>query len=118
MTITQANGDDYDGPDRRRSNGGTALERHIQTAVGVVATAAIIWMGSSLIDLNKEMVRTATQLSQVREDMKQLQDQYVRGTADRYTGAEARRDLGVIGMAVQKLEDRMDRYDREGRRTR
>ncbi len=108
-----SNGNPWDGEDRRKSggNGTSVFERHLQTGFGGIATVALIWMGSSVIDLTKEMVKTSTQLAQVREDMKQLQDQFIRGTADRYTASEARRDLGAISASMQKIEDRMDRME-------
>lgn len=76
-------------------------------------TAITVWVGFSLVDLGKEQVKTSTQLSQVREDMRQVQDQYSRGTSDRYTASEARRDFSTISAHIQKLEERIDRLDRE-----
>lgn len=106
----------WSGEERRQTVNGSSLERHITTGFATLMTLITGWIGFSMVDLGKEQVKTTTQLSQVRDDMRQLQDQYHRGTTERYTGTEARRDLGILGVQLQKLEDRMDRYDRETRK--
>ena len=106
---------DWDGIDRRsRPNGhASVFERHLQTGFAVIITGVTVWVGVSMIELGKEAVKTSTQLTQVREDMKSLQEQSVRAISDRYTADQARRDLAVISLQLQKLEDRMDRSDSE-----
>jgi len=106
---------DWDGKDRRSLPNGHAsvFERHLQTGFAVIITGVTVWVGVSMIELGKEAVKTSTQLTQVREDMKSLQEQSVRAISDRYTADQARRDLAVISLQLQKLEDRMDRSDSE-----
>jgi hypothetical protein len=110
--------ENWDGSERRvktYGNGGSVFERHLQTGFGVIITSVTVWVGFSVIDLGKEAVKTSTQLEQVRVDMKSLQDQSARVIADRYTADQARRDLAVISLQLQKLEDRMDRMERNRR---
>lgn len=106
----------WGGEERRARTNGSALERHITAGVAAVMLALLGWVGFSMIDLGKEQVKTTTQLTQVRDDMRNLQDQYIRGTADRYTASEARRDLAIVNAAMQRLDERIERVERAERK--
>lgn len=99
-----SNDDGWDGEERRQRPVSSALERHMQTGFAVIITGITAWVGLSLVDLGKEQVKTSTQLQQVRDDMRQLQTQYLQATQDRYTASEARRDQ-------QEVKDRLDRLE-------
>lgn len=78
----------------------SGFERHAQTVLGVVIAAGIIWLGSSNVDLSKELAKTTTQVAQLREDMRAMQEQFSRASADRVSVSELRRE-------VQRLDDRI-----------
>ena len=104
------NNSDWDGVDRRviiNGGGRSTFERHAQTVLGVVVTGGILWLGSSIIELGKEQSRATIQIVQMREDVRTLQGDLQRMSAERYTAGEARREL-------QRLEDRLERL--EGRK--
>lgn len=87
-------------------NGKSTFERHAQTVLGVVVAGGIMWLGNSNVDLGRELAKTTTlvaQIPQMREEMRAMQDQILRMTADR-SSSDVRRD-------VQRLEDKLDRLE-------
>lgn len=82
----------------------SGFERHAQTVLGVVVAAGIIWLGNSNVDLGKELAKATVSISQLREDMRSMQDQIVRANADRVTTNDFNRE-------VQRLNERMARIE-------
>lgn len=78
----------------------SALERHAQTVLGVLVAGGIAWLAQSNVDLGKELVKTTTQVMQLREDMRAMQDQIIRANTERVTSVELQRE-------VRRLEDRI-----------
>lgn len=95
----------WDGADRRAKNG-SVFERHLQTGFAFVIVSLTVWVGFTMVDLSKEQVRTSTQLMQVREDMKSLQEQAARANQDRFSSGAA------IGAQLQRIENRLDQLER------
>lgn len=88
------------------SNGKSTFERHAQTVLGAVVAAGIVWLGNSNVDLGRELAKTTTlvaQIPQMREEMRAMQEQILRMTADRSSGDV--RDM------LRRVEDRMDKIE-------
>jgi len=111
MSNGNGNGNTWNGEDRRTPQR-RSVESHIQTGFAAVLTALVMWMGYSMVDMIKEQVKSTTQMTQLRDDVKGLQSQLLTSNSDRYTANEARRDMTTIGVTMQKLEDRLDRLER------
>ncbi len=105
--------DNWDGEERRR---GSLFERHAQTVLSGIATLLVVWVGSSVIDLGKEQAKANVQLTQVVKDVGSLQTQMQIAGSDKYTATDARRDLVAIRDQLAKLEERLDRREREVRK--
>lgn len=102
-----SDGNNWDGDERRSGPRATsALERHAQTALSVLVTAGVIWVGSSVIDLGKEQIKTGAvtgiKLEQLQRDVTALQAQLLQQSLDRVTISDVRR-----------LEERIDRLERK-----
>lgn len=99
----------WNGEERRTNgNGRSTFERHAQTVLAIAVAAGIAWLGSTNIELGKEQSKTATQIGQMREDVRELRSELARVSAERYTAAEARREM-------QRFEDRIDRLEQRDR---
>jgi hypothetical protein len=80
----------------------STFERHAQTVLGVVVASGIVWLVNASVDQGKELAKTTTQVAQARDEIRALQDQFLRANAERVTTADLQRE-------VRRLEDRIDR---------
>jgi hypothetical protein len=58
-----------------RRNAGR-MERHFQSAVQALIVALLIWVGSSLIDLQKASASTQTSLAEVKDQIKAMNGRF------------------------------------------
>lgn len=87
----------------------SVIERHLQTILSSIITVGIIWLASSMLDVQKEQIRTTEQVSQMRFLYTSLQEQFTRLTAERYTAAEAAKDRAATEARLKRLEELMER---------
>ena len=57
-------------PQDRRITDKSAFERHIQTAVGAMIIALVVWVGSTLTENQTALTELKTNVSYMKEDMK------------------------------------------------
>lgn len=89
----------------------SVLERHIQTAIQVLAVALLMWAGKALLDLSQTVAvleeRITAQgatLIDMRSDMRDMSDTY-------YRKAEAQRDLDAIERRIGRLDGRVSQLE-------
>lgn len=97
--------------DVETENQRSVLERHIQTAIQVLAVALLMWAGKALLDLSQTVAvleeRITAQgatLIDMRSDMRDMSDTYYRRT-------EAQRDLDAIEQRIGRLDGRVSQLE-------
>ena len=75
------------------------MEKHIQTTIGAVMVALLMWVGYSISEMSKSVARLEVQVDNLQQEVKRLQ-------GDRYTKADSARDLGAV---YKTLEDHTER---------
>ena len=90
---------------RRREDKNSVTEKHIQTIMAAIIIGLITWVGVSVTG-NAELLATLTERSfhqgtQIEEMRTQLQE----ATKNRFTRADADRELGVINRRLTVLEN-------------
>lgn len=98
--------------DRRPvSTGGSALERHAQTIIGVVVAGLLGWVGVTVQDLTTTVARMEEKIIGLNRQIEILQSQ----TRDRYTKQDAERDLGIVRQTLEDHGDRIKQLERQSR---
>lgn len=96
--------------DRRSgASGGTALERHAQTLIGIVVASLLGWVGVTVQDLTTTVARMEEKIVSLERQIDILQS----NTRDRYTKQDASRDFGVFQKILDDHAERIRRLERK-----
>ena len=83
------------------------MERHIQTVLLSVIVAALLWFGSSVVDVregfarqDEKMISVQAQLAQIQSDLREQSDKY-------YPKADAEREMTSFRSDIRTLRERV-----------
>ncbi|WP_342594538.1 hypothetical protein AAGT95_16760 [Salinicola lusitanus] len=95
--------EDQDMPVRSRP----IMERHIQTVLLSVIVAALLWFGSSVVEVregfarqDEKMIGVQSQLAQIQADLRSQSDKY-------YPRADAEREMTSFRSDIRTLRERV-----------
>lgn len=82
----------------------SALEKHIQTGIGVVLVAFAVWLATSVSEMQQDVARMQVQMTNMAEKTADLKI----GMANRYTSSDAERDRAARDLAHERFEDELN----------
>lgn len=95
--------------DRRKQG---AMERHIQSIVQAVIVALLLWVGATLLDVQKATIEATTSLVEVKNQISQINSRF-----DRYpTRDEVEARFETANNARIDLSHRVDALERKDSR--
>ena len=86
-------------------------ERHVQTAVGFVIVGVVGWVGVGVSDSREAIARMEATILGLQQQVVDLRTQVREGTNDRYTQADADRDLARVMKEVGDNRRRIERLE-------
>lgn len=87
------------------------LERHTQTILGVVATALLLWVGSTISDNSETLGRFDERMKGMESQLKDVKNTVSLSNIDRYTGTDAREDKEQLMYMFGQLEKRVEKLE-------
>lgn len=102
--------EDQDMPVRSRP----ILERHLQTILLSVITAALLWFGGSVVEVregfarqDEKMISVQAQLAQIQTDLREQSSKY-------YPKADAEREMSSFRSDIRTLRERVTVLEGKG----
>ena len=71
----------------------TVWERHFQTIMLTISIMVLGWSGKTTLEASKQIEVLNTKIEHLQSDFKEFKDDVKTATRDRYTSADADRDL-------------------------
>lgn len=84
----------------------SVLERHIQSAIGVVLVGLVAWVGLSINQQGASIAALNERVSNLQDQIVYMRDDLRERTVSRYSKDDAKRDLAVINDRINSLEGR------------
>lgn len=98
--------DEWNGEERREMRqDGIGIERHVQTAIGVLVAGLFLWFGWGA---QEQVTRLDERVLNLQHDLKQLRQDIQEGMSDRYHAQEAIRDLQLRDQRIDSNSKGLD----------
>jgi len=86
-------------------------ERHFQTIMLTISIMVLGWSGKTTLEASKQIEVLNTTLGYVQAGLKELKEDVKYATRDRYTSADADRDLREVRRRLDHLEKMTEGFD-------
>ena len=80
------------------------MERHVQTVLGAIIIALILWVGNTLTTNQTQMAIMQTNLTVLTDEVSKLRLKVEQGVDDRYRASDARRDFADVWDAIKDIQ--------------
>lgn len=81
------------------------MERHVQTVLGAIIIALILWVGNTLTTNQTQMAIMHTNLTVLTDEVSKLRAKVEQGVDDRYRASDARRDFADVWEAIKDMQE-------------
>lgn len=87
------------------------MERHTQTVLGVVATALLLWVGSTILTNSETLGRMDERMKGMETNVAELKVSVNQANSDRYTKHDAKVDKEQLLFMLDQMDKRVTKLE-------